>query len=192
MTKQMMKTRNGERKGTRNNQRKRESDSEEGGGPVTGAGAVGSGLRAVGEGVERDSGVCGDDLSDLAEAGLGGFVVVCDLERGDHGAADVAYFGVVEDAFEAVADFDPALAVLDGEEHEDAAVGLLFADLPLGEELVGEGFYGFAFGGVDGDDEDLGFGFFVQLAAKGFHVGFALCGEDLGVVVDVAGGGWSG
>ena len=131
-------------------------------------------------------------MSDLAEAGLGGFVVVGGLERGDHGAPDVAYFGVVEDALEAVADLDPALAVLDGEEHEDAAVGLLFADLPFGEELVGEGLDRLAFGGVDGDDEDLGFGFVVQFATEGFHVGFAVRGEDLGVVVDVAGGGWGG
>ena len=48
--KRKMKSRIGRRKGTRNSQRKGESDSDEGGGPVTGAGALSSWA-----GVERAS-----------------------------------------------------------------------------------------------------------------------------------------
>ncbi len=46
-----MKTRMGMKNGTRKSQRKGESDSDEGGGPVTGTGAVGS----VPVGLERAS-----------------------------------------------------------------------------------------------------------------------------------------
>ena len=87
----------------------------------------------IGEGDEGDAGVGCDDAADFVEAELCGFVVVLGAECGDHLATDVADLGIVEDAFEAVADFDLALAVLDGEEHEDAAVGLLLADFPLGK-----------------------------------------------------------
>lgn len=79
-------------------------------------GVFGGGLGGVGE---RDGGVGGYDAGDFG------------AERGDHVAADVADLGVVEDTFKAVTDLDPAFAVVDGEEHQDTAVGLLLADLPF-------------------------------------------------------------
>ena len=48
-----------------------------------------------------------------------------------HGAADVAHLRVVENAFKAVANFNPAEAWIHHQEHEHTAVAALRAYLPL-------------------------------------------------------------
>src|ERR1700679_184838 len=67
---------------------------------------------------EGDVGVGCDDVGDLLDAGLDGGAVLALLQERVHAAADVAYLGVVEDAFEAVADFDAVLVVLKGEDED--------------------------------------------------------------------------
>ena len=115
---------------------------------------------------ERDAGVGGDDLGDLLDAEGDGGVVVTLLGVRRHGAADVADLGVVEDAFEAVADLDAASPGGHDEQHQDAAV-VLVADLPLlfkgGGELL-DGLVGID--GLDGDDGDLGVGLAIDLGAE--------------------------
>src|SRR6202000_1664350 len=87
---------------------------------------------------DRDAGIGGDDVGDLDDAAGNGAVVVSGPERRNHAAASVANLGVGQNPFQTVADFNAALAVLDGEEQDDATVGALFADLPLLFEAIGE------------------------------------------------------
>jgi hypothetical protein len=137
---------------------------------------------------EGDVGVGGDDVGDLLQAELEAGAVLAGVELGDHAAADVAYLGVGEDAFEAIAYFDPALVVVGGDQHQDAAVRGLGADLPLLFEEVGEVGYCLAAEVVDGDNGDLRVGLMVELAAELLHLGFGGGVDDTGEVGDVGGG----
>ena len=105
-----------------------------------------------------DAGVCGDDVSDLDYATGYCAVIIAGTQGWDHAAPDVANFGVGEDSLEAEADFNAAFAVLDGEDHDQAAVGAFFTDLPLLFEAIGPIVYIVAVEGLDGDDFDLGVG----------------------------------
>src|ERR1700758_991889 len=58
---------------------------------------------------ERHVGIGSDDLSKLADGKGQSAIIIPGAEIRDHFAADVAYFGVVEDAFKAVAHIDTVL-----------------------------------------------------------------------------------
>ena len=140
-------------------------------------------------GVRVTPGIGGDDVGDLPNAEGDGVIVVVLLGVRLHGAADVADLGVVEDAFEAVADLDAAVARRHDEDHEDATVCALGADLPLLFELGGELFDGLVvIKGLNGDDGDLGVGLAVNGGAEIFNLLADGGGECAGEVVDVAGG----
>ena len=145
----------------------------------------GSGLLGRGEG---DVGVGGDDGGELLDAGLDGRAVLALLELGVHAAANVADLGVGEDALKAVANLDAVLVILNGEDHEDALVGGLGADLPSVFERGGKGIYVLAVEGFDGDDFDGGVGARVDLPGETFDVFFGGRVDDVGEVADVAGG----
>jgi oligopeptidase B len=137
---------------------------------------------------EGDVGVGGDDAGDLLQASFKAGTVLAGVELRNHAAADVAYLRVGEDAFETITDFDPAFVVFGGDQHEDAAVGGLGADLPLLFEEVGEVGDGVSAEVVDGDNGDLGVGLVVELAAELLHLGFGGGVDDAGEVGDVGGG----
>ena len=143
------------------------------------------GLLGRGEG---DVGVGCDDVGDLLDAGLDGGAVLALLEERIHAAADVAYLGVVEDALQAVTDFDAVFVILDGEDEDDAFVGGLGADLPVVVERGGPGVDVLAVEGFYGDDFDGGVSFGVDLPGKVFDVFLGGGVYDAGEVRDVAGG----
>ncbi len=168
----------------------KEDEEEEDAEPV---GAVAAGLVVVdGRGLlgrgEGDVGVGCDDVGDLLDAGLDGGAVLPLLKLRVHAAADVADLGVGEDAFEAVADLDAVLVVLDGEDKDDALVGGLGADLPGVFERGGPGVDVLAVQGFDGDDFDGGVGLGIDLPSEVFDVFLGGRVDDVGEVADVAGG----
>ena len=137
---------------------------------------------------EGDAGVLRDDVGDAAGNEEERGVVISLAEDGHGFATEAADFAVGEDAFEAVADLRPIFVVVGGVEDEDAAAGLLGADAPFCGEGVGVVEDVLAVGGGDGDDGDLRFGFLVDLGAEGDEFSFAVGGEDVGEIADVAGG----
>src|SRR5271154_4328889 len=144
--------------------------------------------------LQGDAGVGGDDLPDPRDAARNRQVVVASLHGRHHGAADVAYLGVVQDAFEAVAHLDAALGGAHDEQHQDAAIGALGADLPLLFESGGELFYRLRaavvpLDGLDGDDGDLGVRLPIDLEAEIVDAVDGLRRQNAGEVVDVAGRG---
>ncbi len=137
---------------------------------------------------EGDAGVRGDVLGDLLQTTIDGRTVLRCLELRDHGTADIADLGIIQNAFQAIANLDPALVVVDGEEHDQPAVGGLGTDLPFFFELVSELRGGGAMQGVDGDHGNLRVGLGVHLVAEGLHLLFRCGVDDTGKVADVAGG----
>jgi oligopeptidase B len=137
---------------------------------------------------ERDFGVGGDDVGDLDDASSDRTIVISLAKIGNHKAADVADFGVGQDAFKAIADFNTALAVLNREEQHDAAVRALLADLPFLFETVGEVVDIVAIERTDGDNHDLCVGGGVaQLAAETVDAIGGLGREDMREVGDPVG-----
>ena len=94
--------------------------------------------------------------------------------------------------FEAVADFDAGAMILDRVENQDAAIGRFAADAPLVEEIDGITFDVGAVERIDRHDRDLGVGFLVDLTAEIFNLGNCVGIENVGEIVDVAGGLESG
>jgi hypothetical protein len=137
---------------------------------------------------ERDSCVGGDDLGQLLDADGDALVVVTGGERGHHGSADITDLGIVEDAFEAVSDLDPAFSRVENYEDQDASICALCADLPLLLESGGEVVDRLVVvEGFDGDYRYLRVGLAIDLGAEVFEVQLRGRGEDAGEVADVAG-----
>jgi hypothetical protein len=107
------------------------------------------------------------------------------LEIRHHGAANIASFGVGKDAFDAVSDFDPVLAVVGGDEDQNTPVRLLLADLPYLKEVVRVLGDGFAVESMDGYEKKLRTCPIVKIGAQGFKFGADSRGENAGVVVDI-------
>jgi len=141
--------------------------------------------RRAGEG---DAGVLRDDVGDAARDEEESGIVISLAEDGDRFATEAADFAVGENAFEAIADLGPILVVVGGVKDEDAAADLFGADAPFCGEIEGVVEDVLAVCGGDGDDGDLGFGFLVDFGAERGEFGFAVRGEDVGEVVDVADG----
>ena len=138
---------------------------------------------------QRDTSVCCNDIGDLNNTGGDSAVIICRTKRGNHAAADVADFGVGQDTFEAEADFNAALTILNGEDHYDAAVGTLFANLPLLFKTIGEVVDIVAIECADGDDFNLCVCLGVaQLAAEAVDALSGFRGEYVGKVGDPVGG----
>lgn len=135
-----------------------------------------------------DVGVGCDDVGNLLDTGLDAGAVLSLDEIIVHAAADVADFGVVEDALETIANLDTIFVILDGEDHEDALVGGLGADLPLVLEGGGEGVDVLTVEGFDGDYFDGGVGLGVDLPGELLDVFFGSRVDDAGEIGNVAGG----
>ena len=119
---------------------------------------------------------------------LDGRAVLRLLKQRVHAAADVADLAVGKNAFKAVADFNAILAILDGEDEEDALVGGLGADLPVVFERGGPGVDVFAVEGFDGDYLDGGVGLGINLPGDVFDIFLGGRIDDIREVADVAGG----
>jgi len=109
----------------------------------------------------------GDDVGDPAGHQQKCGVVVVLAEDGDGFAAEAAYLAVGKDGFEAVANLGPIFVVVDGEEDEDAAIGLFGTYVPLSRQVEGVVLDGLTVGGGDGNYGDLGVGFLVDFGAEG-------------------------
>src|ERR1700758_3837705 len=138
---------------------------------------------------ERHVGIGCDDLSKLADGQGQSAIIIPGAEIWDHFAADIAYFGVVQDALKTITHIDAVLAVVDCEQHQCALVCALLADLPGVFKLIR------VVGGVvavevaDGDDGNLGVGSgVVKLAADAVELGDGLRRKHMGEVADVVGG----
>ena len=139
--------------------------------------------------VQRDAGVGGDDAGDLLHAERDSRVVVALAEGRNHRAADVAHLGVVEDALEPVADFDPIFSRIHYDDHQDAAVRSLLAYLPLLFESGGELVYRLiAIHRLDRDNRDLGVRLAIDLGTEIFKIELGGRSEDVGKIADIARG----
>ena len=142
--------------------------------------------RRIGEGY-----ICvrGNDLGNLADGEGYSTVEIVGAEVGDHGAANVADFGVGKNAFKAVAGNDLPFVVFYGQKYQDSAIGPLFADTHLVHEVSGIRSDVVSVDAVDGDDGDLGVGLgVVELIAETVDSGDCFRRKDVRVVGDVVGG----
>ena len=133
-------------------------------------------------------GVIGDEFGDLPGGGFGGLAVITLAKNGNHGAADVTGARVVDDGFEAVADFDAILTVGGSEEEKDAAIVFFTADAELFEDVDGRLFNVLTVERFYGDDGDLDAGFLLDFEAEGFQAGLRGGVNYAGAIGDVAGG----
>jgi len=116
---------------------------------------------------QGDAGVLCDDVGDAAGHEANRCVIVALAEDGDGFAAEAADFAVGKDGFQAVSYLGPIPVVIDGEENEDAAIGLFGTYAPLGGQVDGVVLDGLTVCCGDGHYGDLGVGFLVELGAEG-------------------------
>ena len=139
--------------------------------------------------IQRDVSVGGDVLGHLADRQEHRAIVVIGAQVGDHGAANVADFGVGKNAFKAVAGNDLPFVVFYGQKYQDSAIGPLFADTHLVHEVSGIRSDVVSVDAVDGDDGELGVGLgVVELIAETVDSGDCFRRKDVRVVGDVVGG----
>ena len=133
-----------------------------------------------------DASVLRDHICDAARHQQDCGVVVPLAEDRDGFAAKAADFAVREDRLQAVADLGPVGAVVDGEEYQDTAIGLLGADAPFRGEVESVVDNWLAIGGGDGDYGDLRVCFLIDFGAKNGELVEGGLGQDVGEIVYVA------
>jgi hypothetical protein len=87
-------------------------------------------------------------------------------QKRQHFATEAAYFAIGQDRFEAVADFSPVLAIIDGQQHHHAAVFAFWSDAPFLKEAIREILRRIAFERMDGYDGKLRVGLPIELLAQ--------------------------
>ncbi len=98
----------------------------------------------------------GQGLHDGLAAGDDAVHHVAPLEGGqDPGLDDVRGDGVGQGAFQAITHLDTHLALVLGDEQQDAVILALLADAPVATELIAVLLYGLAIQAVDGDHHQL-------------------------------------
>ena len=122
--------------------------------------------RSVADAAQRYAGVLRDHVGDAAGHEQDRGVIVALAEDGDGFATEAANFAVGEDGLQAVAYLGPVFVVVDGEENQDAAIGLLGTDAPLCGQVESVVDDWLAVGGGDGDYGDLCVGFLVDFGAE--------------------------
>lgn len=123
--------------------------------------------RGLGLILQLNLGVGGYDVGYLKDTGCDSGVVVSLAQKRHHESADIAYLGVGQNAFEAIADFDPVVMIFGRKQHKRGAIGALFADLPLFFQPIGKIRLVVSVEIVEDDDLDLCVGLGVaELAAK--------------------------
>jgi protoheme IX farnesyltransferase len=132
--------------------------------------------------------VRGDRVGHLRHSKSDGCAVVGLLEKRHHVPPDVADLGIVELTFKSVADVDPPLVVVDGEEHDNAFIRPLAPYAPRIRYPLGELRGGASLQLVDGHDGNLGAGFLVKCRALRLNRRLRILVEHSGVVAHVAGG----
>jgi hypothetical protein len=105
-------------------------------------------------------------VGDLGHGEENGSVVASLFQVRHHGSADLACLLVGDDAFQSVANFNPALPVLRGQDDQDAAVILFGADAPLFFELIGKICDRHILEGLDGNDCNLRMCLVINLGAE--------------------------
>ena len=138
---------------------------------------------------QRDLGIGGNHLRHLAHSERYGAVKVIGPQLRYHLPPNVAEFAVGQDAFQAIAHFNPALVVVDGQKNQHAAIRALAAHLPLVFERVGKLRRVHAVQGMDGDHGYLRIGLgVVELAANAIQPGDRLRRKHVGKIAHVIGG----
>ena len=143
--------------------------------------------------VQGDAGVGGDDLGDLLNAERDRGVVVVLTGRRNHGAADVADLGVVQDAFQAIANLDAIFPWGHENSRRTPRSVPLAPTFHLSSSAVANSSMDWSLSsGLDGDDGDLGVGLAIDLGAEVFQAGFCRGRQNAGEVADIAGGSRKG
>lgn len=112
--------------------------------------------------------------------------VVCAEARDYDFPNDAASDRVREDAFEAVSDFNPELAIISYNEQDDAVVEALLADLPALGYPDAEAFEAFSLKAGDREHSDLMAGLLLEAGQTLFENLDALRRHDPRVIVDAA------
>jgi hypothetical protein len=87
-------------------------------------------------------------------------------EKGNHGAACIACARVVDDRFEAVANFDAVLAIVGREQEQNPGIVFFCADTEMFEDIDGVVFYRTIVERPDGNDGELRARFLLQFGAQ--------------------------
>jgi hypothetical protein len=147
-------------------------------------GICGSGRQSV---RQLNSGVVGNDLSDATGDQQERLAVLFGAHQRNRFALKAAGLAVGQYRFETVADFDAGAMILNGVENQDAAIRFT-SHTPFLSKIDRVTFDVGAVERVDGDQRDLGVGFLLNLPADVVDLGDRVLVEDVGEVVDVAGG----
>lgn len=114
---------------------------------------------------ERNTGIRRDIASYLPQAAIDRRPILAGLQLWTHRSPNIAHFGIVQYTFESVANFDPALPVIDREKHEDAVVSSFGAYFPFLFQPIGEVCRGITLQRMDCDHGDLRVRLVVHLGA---------------------------
>src|SRR5271165_342841 len=114
--------------------------------------------------------------------------VVAAAHQRDDLTLEAADLTIGENRLQPIANFNAITVILDYVEDQHAAVGRLRADAPLVEKIDGIALDVGAVERVDGDYGDLRMGFVVDLVADVFHLRGCAGVDDVGEIVDIAGG----
>src|SRR5262245_42084399 len=115
---------------------------------------------------ESDAAFVCDILCELPGSDLDRRTEVILPEKGNHGATGVSRASVVDDGFDAVADFDTVFSVVRCKEQQDSGTLLFCADAEMLEEIDCIVFDGTVVEGSNGDDGELRAGFMLQFGTK--------------------------
>ena len=148
---------------------------------------VGSGSARLITG-ELNSGVGGNYAGDAAGHEQERLAVIFAAHQRDGFALKASYFAIGQNRFQAIADFNAGAVIPDGVENQDSAIGRFAADSPLMEKIDGITFDVGAVQGIDRDESDLRVGFLVDLMADVLNLSRCIGVEDVGEIIDVAGG----
>jgi hypothetical protein len=107
-------------------------------------------------------------------------------EKGNHSTASIAGASVIDDWFNAVADFYSIFAIVGSDEKQDAGIFFFGASAKVPEEIDGVIFDWTIVERFDGDDGHLRAGFLFELGAECFQVLLGGWRNDSGEIGDVA------
>lgn len=137
---------------------------------------------------ECDALVVGNIFCELPRGDFDCGAVIILPEKGNHGTACITGTRVIDDRFDAVADFDSIFAVVGCEEKQNAGTFFFGANAKMLEEIDCEIFHRAVVERFDGDNGHLRGGFLFELGAERFEALFGSLRNDSGEIGDVSGG----
>lgn len=137
---------------------------------------------------QLNPGVGGDHIGYARRDQQQSLVVTFGSHQRDGFTLEASYLAVGKDGFETISDFDAGAVVANGVKDQDALIGGFCTDTPLVEKINGIALDVGAVERIDRDYGDLRVGFFVDLMADIRHLRSCALVEDVGEIVDVAGG----